>query len=111
MRRVKKRPPILNELQSSGIRLSEPERLLWLAVVAQAVVDATALTPSRERNSARSIILSSVGATVSHFRAICDYAGIDPTFVVRFTKGAIAEGKSVPQLAVSYALSLGKEPK
>lgn len=110
MKRLRKRNPILNDLQGSGVRSrDEACQLLWLAVVAQAVVDATALEETRVRNSARAIIFSSADASASHFRAICDYAGIDPTFVVRFTKEAILEGKSIPQLAVSYALSLGKD--
>ena len=78
-------------------------------MVAQAVVDATSPAPSLLRNRARNIIFSSVGTTVCHFKAICDWAGVDPNYVVRFTKGAIATGKHVPQIAVSYALSLGKQ--
>ena len=110
MKKLRRHVQILNDLQGSGARVESPERLLWLTVVAQAVVDATSPAATRERARARSVIFSSVGTTVCHFRAICDWAGVNPHFVVRFTREAISEGKSIPQLAVSYALSLGKEP-
>ena len=109
MRRVRK-GTIFNELQPSGGRDPNPERLLFIAVIAQAVVDATSPAPTHQRNAARAFVFSSVGVTCEHFHTICDCAGIDPAFVTLFTRDAIARGHSVPQLTISYALSLGKEP-
>lgn len=106
-----KRGTIINELQPSGGRVAEPERLLFIAVIAQAVVDATSPAPTRHRDAARSFVFASVGPTCEHFNAVCDWAGVPPDFVVRFVRGAVASGHSVPQLAISYALSLGKEPR
>ena len=107
MKRIRKYSDPLNTLEPSGRRFADPERLLFLAVVAQSVIDATREKPSRLREQARNVIFSSVGVTCCHFRAICDWAGIEPGFVVRFTRHAIAEGISVPQDAISTALNLG----
>ena len=99
----------LNSLEHGGRRVAEPERLLYLAVVAQTIVDATQLKASKWRTQARGIIFSVADVTAEHFALLCDYAGIEPGFVVRFTKKAISDGHALPRNAVSRALTLGYE--
>ena len=109
MRKKKKYVDPLNSLEHSGRRVADPERLLFAAVIAQAVVDATQVRKTKQRDQARSVIFSSVDVTAEHFALLCDYAGIEPGFVVRFTREAIEAGLQLPRNAVSRALSLGFE--
>ena len=97
----------LNKLDPEHTRNALPELLLFRAVVAQAVVDATQRKPSRKRDQARAIIFASVGTTAEHFQAICDLADIGRGFVVRFVQRAILLDRPVPRNAVSRALTLG----
>ena len=107
MKKFRKDALPLNSLEHGGRRSAEPERLLFAAVVAQTIVDATQLKKTKWREQARSIIFSVADTTADHFALICDYAGIDPGFVVRFTRIAIESGTPLPRNAVSRALTLG----
>ena len=63
-----------------------PERLLFLCVLLQALLDATkpssgSAEPEEEvlaRNSAKAWFLASIGVTAEDFVAVCDLAGVDP---------------------------------
>ena len=66
-------------------QLKSPERVLFLSVILQALLDATKPETSREpeeeklaRLSAKAWFFASVGVTSEDFVNICDLAGISP---------------------------------
>jgi len=67
------------------------ERLLFLSVLLQALLDATKPQASSEpeeaidaRRSAQSWFFASIGVTAEDFNTVCDMAGIDPSLMRGF---------------------------
>jgi len=81
---------VLNE----GVHDSHsPERVLWLCVILQQLLDATKPTYEGEnaynilmRDSARTWLTSSYGVTATDRDDVCDMAGINPEALTTFTK-------------------------
>jgi hypothetical protein len=69
-----------------------PEEDLWLAVVSQAVVDATAERPSEDRDDARKWLLGASG----DFGRVCRWAGLDPDDVRENAERLAARGLPTP---------------
>lgn len=70
-----------------------PERVLWLCVILQQLLDATKPTYEGEnaynilmRDRARSWLTSSYGVTATDRDDVCDMAGINPDALTAFTK-------------------------
>lgn len=87
-------------------KLTSDERLLFLAAVCQAMVDATQ-PKGKNQESARRTIFASYDTTATHFELLCTYAGLDASYVQRITKKFIDEGKVLPPETVKVALRLG----
>jgi hypothetical protein len=86
-------------LQSSD-RASSPERTLFLAVILQALLDAT--KPSYEgeseqseldRRSAKAWFSASVGVTAKDFTDVCDLAGVNAAYTKQFAFKVIHSGE------------------
>tara|TARA_R100000008_G_C3467211_1_gene107153 strand:- start:137 stop:469 length:333 start_codon:yes stop_codon:yes gene_type:complete len=70
---------------------SDPEKLLFLAVILQALLDATKPRKKTEtetsivaRDQAKAWFFASVGVTCSNFELVCENAGLEPTYVRGF---------------------------
>ena len=70
---------------------SNPEQVLFLSVILQALLDATkkennkeSLETKMERDKARAWFFSSVGVTAEDFNTVCDIAGVNPSHVRSF---------------------------
>ena len=70
----------------------EPEERLFLAVIIQAVDDATSPTPSLARDQARSVIFTT---SATNLRDMCDLLDIDFGYFQRLVKRMISEGRTV----------------
>ena len=75
----------LLDLQQVQDEKSHPERVLFLSVVLQALLDATKPQAENEppeeelaRRSAQNWFFTSVGVTAQDFVDVCDLAGIEP---------------------------------
>lgn len=75
----------LLELQQVQDKKTNPERVLFLSVVLQALLDATKPQVKNEppeeelaRRSAQNWFFTSVGVTAQDFVDVCDLAGIEP---------------------------------
>jgi hypothetical protein len=71
---------VLNKTQQS-----QPERILFLSVLLQALLDATKPETLKEpedekvaRDQAKAWFLASVGVTAEDFNEVCDLAGVSP---------------------------------
>jgi hypothetical protein len=69
-------------------RKADPEQLLFMSVILQAMLDATKPETEKEsedadvaRRSAQAWFFSSVGVTAEDFITVCDIADIDPDYV------------------------------
>ena len=75
-------------------RLSVPERVLWLAVLYQAVVDATCTKPTKkddfDKNPYKYNARSWVGGR--SFLEVCFLSGLDPRYVERVIRGHWHQG-------------------
>jgi hypothetical protein len=72
-------------------RKTDPEQLLFMSVILQAMLDATKPETEKEsedaavaRRSAQAWFFSSVGVTAEDFITVCDIADIDPDYVKSF---------------------------
>jgi len=70
---------------------STPEKLLFLAVILQALLDATKPKEQKEsdisivaRDQAKAWFFATVGVTCSNFELVCENAGLEPTYVRGF---------------------------
>ena len=63
-----------------------PERKLYLAVILQALLDATDPKKKGRTNNdkAKAWFFCSVGVTCDNFEFVCDHAGVDPSYVRSF---------------------------
>ena len=80
---------ILTEIEEETFTC--PERVLFLSVIFQALLDATkektiveSSRTSVERQHARAWFFCSVGVTCDNFEQICDHAGMSPTYTRSF---------------------------
>jgi len=69
----------------------EPERRLYLAVILQALLDATNKTNIVVKDRARAWFFCSVGVTCENFEFICDNANVDTNSVRGFAYEVINE--------------------
>jgi len=72
-------------------RKTDPEQLLFMSVILQAMLDATKPETEKEsedaavaRRSAQAWFFSSIGVTAEDFITVCDIADIDPDYVKSF---------------------------
>ena len=70
-----------------------PDRRLYLAVILQALLDATQDKNDLDRKRAKAWFQCSVGVTCNNFEFICDHAGVEPGYVRSFAYEAINSGK------------------
>ena len=80
---------ILTEIEEETFTC--PERVLFLSVIFQALLDATkektiveSSRTSVERQHARAWFFCSVGVTCDNFEQICDHAGMSPSYTRSF---------------------------
>jgi hypothetical protein len=78
-----------------------PEKTLFLAVILQALLDATKEEYEGEpaqslldRRAAKAWFFASVGVTAQDFRDVCDMAGVDPDYTKTFAY-KIIESKEI----------------
>jgi hypothetical protein len=69
-----------------------PEERLFLAVIIQAVDDATSLAPSLHRDQARGVIFS---ASATPLKDMCDFLDIDYPNFRSLVKRMIDEGRTI----------------
>ena len=91
---------LLDDLIQNSEQSSSPERTLFLAVILQALLDAT--KPSYEgeseqseldRRSAKAWFSASVGVTSKDFTDVCDLAGVNATYTKQFAYKVIHSGE------------------
>ena len=80
---------IITEIEEENF--TSPERILFLSVIFQALLDATkektkveSSRTSVERQHARAWFFCSVGVTCDNFEQICDHAGMSPSYTRSF---------------------------
>jgi len=71
----------------------EPERRLYLAVLLQALLDASNKINMIDKEKASAWFFCSVGVTCDNFELICDGAGIEPSLVRSFAYEVINSKK------------------
>ena len=101
--KIKPNDPHSHEMSTLPTRFNEPENLLWVRVIEQALIDATvnsSINPKGKRRSkheasvlrsrslqAQAWVFSTAGcSTHEKFRMVCDFASIDPDVIRRATK-------------------------
>ena len=93
----KKETKILLEIEEIiKRRKADPEQLLFMSVILQAMLDATKPKTPREsteaiiaREAAMSWFFCSVGVTADDFMTVCDIADVDPDYVRSFAHKVI----------------------
>lgn len=77
-----------------------PEKILYLAVILQALLDATKPTydgePDKaiiERDRAIAWFFASVGVTAEDFETVCDNAGVNPMYMRNFAFKVLKSGE------------------
>ena len=77
-----------------------PEQTLFLCVLLQALLDATKPTYDGEpdtavieRDRAIAWFFASIGVTAEDFRNVCDYAGVDPSYMREFAYKVLRSGE------------------
>jgi hypothetical protein len=82
------------------VSISSPEKTLYLAVILQALLDATkpayAGEPDQaiiDRDRAIAWFFASVGVTAEDFREVCDNAGVDPDYMRQFAFRVLKSGE------------------
>tara|TARA_R110000803_G_scaffold92391_2_gene159864 strand:+ start:120 stop:464 length:345 start_codon:yes stop_codon:yes gene_type:complete len=92
---------ILDDLVTTSLRSPSSEKTLFLAVILQALLDATKPQYSGEpeqsgldRRSAKAWFTASAGVTAQDFITVCDLAGVDPSYTRTFSY-KIIESKEV----------------
>ena len=80
---------LITELEEETF--TSPERILFISVIFQALLDATkektiveSSRTSVERQHARAWFFCSVGVTCDNFEQICDHAGMSPSYTRSF---------------------------
>ena len=82
------------------VSISSPEKTLYLAVILQALLDAT--KPSYngepehavlERDRALAWFFASVGVTAEDFTEVCDSAGVNPEYMRQFAFRVLKSGE------------------
>ncbi|MAZ04224.1 MAG: hypothetical protein CMN56_13915 [Sneathiella sp.] len=61
-----------------------PERRLYLAIILQALMDATKDKSDVDKRRAKAWFKCSIGVTCDNFEFICDHAGVEPNYVRSF---------------------------
>jgi|TARA_R110002020_G_C16159885_1_gene763320 hypothetical protein len=91
---------LLDDLVINSSQSSSPERTLFLAVILQALLDATkpqytgeAEQSDNDRRSAQAWFSSSVGVTAKDFSDVCDLAGVDVGYTKQFAFKVIQSGE------------------
>jgi hypothetical protein len=69
-----------------------PEERLFLAIIMQAVEDATSLKPGIVRDQARSVLFTS---SATPLKDMCLLLDIDPDYLARGVRKMIAEGRTL----------------
>ena len=70
-----------------------PERRLFLAILLQALLDATKKKGDRNKKRATAWFQCSIGVTCDNFEFICDHAGVEPGYVRSFAYEVINSDK------------------
>tara|TARA_A100000171_G_C2056698_1_gene107872 strand:+ start:142 stop:444 length:303 start_codon:yes stop_codon:yes gene_type:complete len=65
-------------------RKENPERVLFLSVILQALLDATSDKNGLHKKRALAWFFCSVGVTCDNFEMICDHAGMDSSYTRSF---------------------------
>ena len=88
-----------------------PERRLYLAVILQALLDATKIKGDRNKKRATSWFQCSVGVTCNNFEFICDHAGVEPGYVRSFAYEVInsEDPRSFRYKITKYKRMIAKE--
>jgi len=80
--------------------ISSPEKTLYLAVILQALLDATKpayhgepINAVMERDRARAWFFASVGVTSEDFSEVCENAGVNPLYMRRFAYQVLESGE------------------
>jgi len=80
--------------------VSRPEKTLFLAVILQALLDATKpeyegepLHAVIERDRAKAWFFASIGVTAEDFNEVCDNAGVNPAYMRRFAYQVLESGE------------------
>lgn len=80
--------------------ISRPEKTLFLAVILQALLDATKPgyegEPENavlERDRARAWFFASIGVTAEDFNEVCDNAGVNPAYMRKFAYKVLKSGE------------------
>jgi hypothetical protein len=91
---------LLDDLIINSSQSSSPERTLFLAVILQALLDATKPTYNGEaeqsdldRRSAQAWFSSSVGVTAKDFSDVCDMAGVNVSYTKQFAYKVLQSGE------------------
>jgi glutaminase len=94
---MKKEEIVIDEIINE---VTTPEKTLFLCVILQALLDAT--KPSYmgepdssvlERDRAVAWFFASVGVTSEDFTVVCDYAGVDPSYMRDFAFKVLKSGE------------------
>ncbi len=82
---------IFIEIEDYMQEISSPERILFMTVILQALLDASKPSTTNEserakldRTHAQAWFFASVGVTAEDFATVCDMAGIDPGYTRNF---------------------------
>ena len=82
---------IFIEIEDYMQEISSPERILFMTVILQALLDASKPSTTNEserakldRTHAQAWFFASVGVTAEDFATVCDMAGIDPGYTRSF---------------------------
>jgi len=88
-----------------------PERRLYLAVILQALLDATKIKGDRNKKRATSWFQCSIGVTCNNFEFICDHAGVEPGYVRSFAYEVInsEDPRSFRYKITKYKRMIAKE--
>ena len=96
-------------------RKADPEQILFLSVILQAMLDATKPKTPREsteaiiaRETAMSWFFCSVGVTADDFMTVCDIADVDPDSPAAAESSEIGSG---PRTKEDMAISQGRALK
>lgn len=83
-------PSISPENECPPSSMARGEQALWTAVITQALMDAASRSHKREARKEKSLALSWLADGALDFQDVCDLAGLDPDYVARHAKHALA---------------------
>ena len=91
---------IYTEYLKKSFSSSSPDKLLFLAVILQALLDATKPRIRNEtdisiiaRDRAKAWFFASVGVTCQNFEVVCDNADLSPSYVRSFAYKVLQSGE------------------